>query len=235
MDNFLTQIFTNSNNSEIGILTAILVIIGTFLLSSFVAFIYQKTNNPLIEAKNEYAKIIIILSVVISMIMLTIGGSIAGAFTMAGALSMVRFRNNIKNTRDIGFVFFAIAVWMAMWMQFFTIAIIGTILISAIFWIIYNFDLFNKNIIKNNYNLIINVYENQNPEKIFSEIFDKYQIIANLISIENIEEIDENLNKKFLQKLTFSLESEKNLEIQNFVNDIKNLQNNKLFILTKTN
>lgn len=148
---------------------------------------------------------------------------------------MVRFRNNIKNTRDIGFVFFAIAVWMAMWMQFFTIAIIGTILISAIFWIIYNFDLFNKNIIKNNYNLIISVDENQNPEKIFSEIFDKYQIIANLISIENIEEIDENLNKKFLQKLTFSLESEKNLEIQNFVNDIKNLQNNKLFILTKTN
>lgn len=235
MDNFLTQIFTNSNNSEIGILTAILVIIGTFLLSSFVTFIYQKTNNPLIEANNEYAKIIIILSVVISMIMLTIGGSIAGAFTMAGALSMVRFRNNIKNTRDIGFVFFAIAVWMAMWMQFFTIAIIGTILISAIFWIIYNFDLFNKNIIKNNYNLIISVDENQNPEKIFSEIFDKYQIIANLISIENIEEIDENLNKKFLQKLTFSLESEKNLEIQNFVNDIKNLQNNKLFILTKTN
>lgn len=101
MDNFLTQIFTNSNNSEIGILTAILVIIGTFLLSSFVAFIYQKTNNPLIKANNEYAKIIIILSVVISMIMLTIGGSIAGAFTMAGALSMVRFRNNIKNTRDI--------------------------------------------------------------------------------------------------------------------------------------
>lgn len=148
---------------------------------------------------------------------------------------MVRFRNNIKNTRDIGFVFFAIAVWMAMWMQFFTIAIIGTILISAIFWIIYNFDLFNKNIIKNNYNLIISVDENQNPEKIFSEIFDKYQIIANLISIENIEEIDENLNKKFLQKLIFSLESEKNLEIQNFVNDIKNLQNNKLFILTKTN
>lgn len=235
MDNFLTQIFTNSNNSEIGILTAILVIIGTFLLSSFVAFIYQKTNNPLIKANNEYAKIIIILSVVISMIMLTIGGSIAGAFTMAGALSMVRFRNNIKNTRDIWFVFFAIAVWMAMWMQFFTIAIIGTILISAIFWIIYNFDLFNKNIIKNNYNLIISVDENQNPEKIFSEIFDKYQIIANLISIENIEEIDENLNKKFLQKLTFSLESEKNLEIQNFVNDIKNLQNNKLFILTKTN
>lgn len=235
MDNFLTQIFTNSNNSEIGILTAILVIIGTFLLSSFVTFIYQKTNNPLIEANNEYAKIIIILSVVISMIMLTIGGSIAGAFTMAGALSMVRFRNNIKNTRDIGFVFFAIAVWMAMWMQFFTIAIIGTILISAIFWIIYNFDLFNKNIIKNNYNLIISVDENQNPEKIFSEIFDKYQIIANLISIENIEEINENLNKKFLQKLTFSLESEKNLEIQNFVNDIKNLQNNKLFILTKTN
>lgn len=235
MDNFLTQIFTNSNNSEIGILTAILVIIGTFLLSSFVAFIYQKTNNPLIEANNEYAKIIIILSVVISMIMLTIGGSIAGAFTMAGALSMVRFRNNIKNTRDIGFVFFAIAVWMAMWMQFFTIAIIGTILISAIFWIIYNFDLFNKNIIKNNYNLIISVDENQNPEKIFSEIFDKYQMIANLISIEKIEEIDENLNKKILQKLTFSLESEKNLEIQNFVNDIKNLQNNKLFILTKTN
>lgn len=83
--------------------------------------------------------------------------------------------------------------------------------------------------------MIISVDENQNPEKIFSEIFDKYQIIANLISIENIEEIDENLNKKFLQKLTFSLESEKNLEIQNFVNDIKNLQNNKLFILTKTN
>lgn len=235
MDNFLTQIFTNSTNSEINILTIFLVILWTFGLSIFIAFVYEKTKNPEIETKNEYAKILVILSVVISMIMLTIGGNIAGAFTMAGALSMVRFRNNIKNTRDIGFVFFTIAVWMAMWMQFFQIAIIGTILISAIFWIIYNYNLFANDNQKINYNLIINIDENQNPENFFSEIFDKYQIIANLISIENSEEILENWEKKFLQKIFFSLEINKNLEIQNFVNDIKNLQNNKLFILTKIN
>lgn len=53
--------------------------------------------------------------------MCIVGSNVARAFTMAGALSIIRFRNNIKDTRDIGFIFFALAIGMAMGTQFYAL------------------------------------------------------------------------------------------------------------------
>jgi drug/metabolite transporter (DMT)-like permease len=50
---------------------------------------------------------------VVAVIMLIIGSNIARAFTLVGALSIIRFRNAVKETRDVGFIFFAMAIGMA--------------------------------------------------------------------------------------------------------------------------
>ena len=47
------------------------------------------------------------------MIMLIVGSDVAKAFTMMGAFSIIRFRNNMKETRDIGFIFLVMAIGMA--------------------------------------------------------------------------------------------------------------------------
>lgn len=56
---------------------------------------------------------LVLLTVLIAMVTLVIGNSVARAFGLVGALSIVRFRTVVDDTRDTAFVIFAVIVGMA--------------------------------------------------------------------------------------------------------------------------
>ena len=53
---------------------------------------------------------LILLALVSTMVMMVIGNSLARAFSLVGALSIVRFRTRLRSSWDISFVFFALSV-----------------------------------------------------------------------------------------------------------------------------
>jgi uncharacterized membrane protein YhiD involved in acid resistance len=59
------------------------------------------------------------------------------AVGLMGALSIIRFRNIIKDTRDIAFIFSALVIGMAAGSQMYQIAIIGTVFIGLIIAYLY--------------------------------------------------------------------------------------------------
>jgi hypothetical protein len=66
------------------------------------------------------------------MVMAVIGTSIITAVGLMGALAIIRFRNIIKDTRDIAFIFCSLVVGMAAGSQRYAVAIVGTIILSLI-------------------------------------------------------------------------------------------------------
>lgn len=56
---------------------------------------------------------LVLLSILIAMVSMVIGDSVARAFSLVGALSIVRFRTVVEDTRDTAFVIFAVIVGMA--------------------------------------------------------------------------------------------------------------------------
>ena len=54
-----------------------------------------------------------LLSILIAMVTQVIGDNVARAFSLVGALSIVRFRTVVRDTVDTAFVIFAVAVGMA--------------------------------------------------------------------------------------------------------------------------
>lgn len=56
---------------------------------------------------------LVLLSILIAMVSMVIGNSVARAFSLVGALSIVRFRTVVDDTRDTAFVIFAVIVGMA--------------------------------------------------------------------------------------------------------------------------
>ncbi|MSR55306.1 MAG: DUF4956 domain-containing protein [Gemmataceae bacterium] len=79
----------------------------------FVAGVY---TVGLGRRKDESATLpttLVLLTIVIAMVTLVIGNSVARAFGLVGALSIVRFRTVVEDTRDTAFVIFAVAVGMA--------------------------------------------------------------------------------------------------------------------------
>lgn len=78
----------------------------------------------------SYVHTMVFVGITISLIMLIIGSNIARAFALVGALSIIRFRNPIKDSRDIAFIFMTMAIGMASGTKFYLFAIIFTIFIS---------------------------------------------------------------------------------------------------------
>ena len=63
---------------------------------------------------------------------MAIGNNLARAFGLVGAMSIIRFRTAVKDTIDIVFIFFALAVGMAAGVGYHKIAIIGSLSVGAI-------------------------------------------------------------------------------------------------------
>jgi uncharacterized membrane protein YhiD involved in acid resistance len=106
-----------------------------FVCGWFVALLYRKTyRGPGYSV--SYTHTLILLSMATAVVIMVIGNNLARAFGLVGAMSIVRFRHAVKNTQDIVYVFFALAIGMAAGVGFYTIAIVGTLFIGLILWLL---------------------------------------------------------------------------------------------------
>ncbi len=111
----------------------------SFLLSLVVGYVYRVTHQgPSYSQTTVHT--MIIMAVVVSLIMLIIGSNIARAFSLVGALSIIRFRNAVKESRDVAFYFLAMAVGMACGTGFGMAAIVFTLIVSAMIYCLARFN-----------------------------------------------------------------------------------------------
>jgi uncharacterized membrane protein YhiD involved in acid resistance len=77
---------------------------------------------------------LVLLTVVIAVVTQVIGESLARAFGLVGALSIVRFRTVVEDTRDTAFVIFAVVVGMAVGVGYSLLAAAGipAVLVAAL-------------------------------------------------------------------------------------------------------
>jgi hypothetical protein len=68
---------------------------------------------------------LVLLATLIAMVTQVIGDNVARAFSLVGALSVVRFRTVVKDTQDTAFVIFAVVVGMAAGANHLTVAVVG--------------------------------------------------------------------------------------------------------------
>ncbi|GAA1012581.1 DUF4956 domain-containing protein [Acrocarpospora pleiomorpha] len=116
----------------------------SFVLSAMIGWIYRATHRN-VSYSQSYVQTLVILGMLISLIMLVVGSNIARAFALVGALSVVRFRNAIKETRDVGFIFLVMGVGMAVGTRFYLLAIVAAVAISLIIVIMHRFNWFQLN------------------------------------------------------------------------------------------
>jgi hypothetical protein len=117
----------------------------SFVLSCTIGFVYRKTHRN-VSYSQSYVQTMIIMGVIIAMIMLIIGSNVARAFALVGALSIIRFRNALKETRDVGYIFLVMGVGMACGTRFYTLAIIATVFVCLALLIMHRFNWFHHSV-----------------------------------------------------------------------------------------
>jgi hypothetical protein len=98
-----------------------------------VAAIYSGTRR-VERVAASFSGTLVMLCVLIAMVTQVIGENVALAFSLVGALSIVRFRTVVQDTKDTAFVIFAVAVGMAIGAGHPDVAICGAAAAGAVAW-----------------------------------------------------------------------------------------------------
>ncbi|MFO0930260.1 MAG: DUF4956 domain-containing protein [Gemmataceae bacterium] len=106
---------------------------AAFLLGGMVAVVHRLTTGRGIGP--GFLGTLVMLSVLIGLLTMVIGNSQARAFTLVGALAIVRFRTVVADTRDTAFVIYAVASGMACGTGFPLAALVATPLLAAAAWV----------------------------------------------------------------------------------------------------
>jgi hypothetical protein len=113
-------------------------LVAALALGWIVAWIYSRTTRGE-ESATSLPTTLVLLCVMIAMVTQVIGDNVARAFSLVGALSIVRFRTVVRDTRDTAFVIFAVVVGMATGSQHPWVAVLGIVVAgSASFLLAWN-------------------------------------------------------------------------------------------------
>ncbi len=105
---------------------ALLSCLTAFLLSHLIALVYDKTFEGLSWSKG-LVQSMVLGSLVTCLLMMAIGDNIARGIGIVGSLAIIRFRTNLRDPRDLVFVFAALGVGVAAGVQAYAIALIGAL------------------------------------------------------------------------------------------------------------
>jgi len=72
----------------------------------------------------------------VAIVMMVIGGSLARAFALVGALSIIRFRTVLKDTKDMAYIFSALALGMAAGTSNYFLAAAATVMVIVVAFVL---------------------------------------------------------------------------------------------------
>ncbi len=115
--------------------TDILVCLVTvIIISVYIFFVYRSVTKNTFYNKN-FNLSLVALAIIVAAIIMTIQTNIVISLGMVGALSIVRYRTAIKDPMDLVFLFWSISAGIICGAGFALIAIIASLVLSAVIYI----------------------------------------------------------------------------------------------------
>jgi len=137
MNNLIDNLRTSNEISHIYHPSEIIVnLVISFILGIIISVVYKKTHKGL-SYSQSFMITNIFVCVIVCMVIMIIGNSLARAFALVGALSIIRFRTVVKDTKDTAYIFWSLAAGMACGTGSYFLALAGTTIISGIAFILH--------------------------------------------------------------------------------------------------
>ena len=174
------------NISEVYLPTEIILnLFLSFFLGLVISLVYKKTHKGL-SYSQSFMITNIFVCLIVCMVIMIIGNSLARAFALVGALSIIRFRTVVKHTKDTAYIFWSLAAGMAAGTGSYFLAIIGTVIITSVAFILYytNYGSF----VKSEFILQFRIYNKSENSQDHIKILKKYTSTHTLLSSESSDD-----------------------------------------------
>ena len=152
-----------------------------FILGMVISLIYKATHKGL-SYSQSFMLTNIFVAVIVCMVIMVIGNNLARAFALVGALSIIRFRTVVKDTKDTAYILWALAAGMAAGTGSYFLAISGSAFMTLISYLLYvtNYG----SIHKSEFILQFRFRNKDDHVKKYIEVISKYTKKSTLLHLE---------------------------------------------------
>ena len=204
---------------DIKIVTVIILLFISFFEGLVISKIYLLTHEGFSFDKS-FPFTLILITIIISLIMLVISKNIALSLGLIGSLSIIRFRTVVKDSRDMAFLFWSIAIGLIIGAQYYFASFVALFFIALVIFLLKKYNI-NKTT-NSDYILVISSENEMVDNSKFQSIFDDYRI--NWILKSSFKD-NENLNNEISYSLSFNKLGSNNIaEVQEKIVSIKGIK-----------
>jgi hypothetical protein len=97
-----------------------------------IAKAYRASTRRPAASLDRHATTLVLLTVLVAMTALVVDDSVARAFSLVGALAIVRFRTFVEDTRDTAFVIFAVVAGMTIGVGNWLLCVVGVPIVALV-------------------------------------------------------------------------------------------------------
>ena len=185
------------------------------ILGLLIFISYMISHRGTIYSK-KFNVSLVVLTVLTSMVMTVIGNNVALSLGMVGALSIVRFRTAIKDSRDTVYIFWTIIVGICCGVGDFIVAGIGSAFVFILFLIL--------GAIKNNNRMLVIIRGNRTKEAQIQAIMYKFFGAKAVLRVKNSTTESIEFIYEITAKLLSQAERKNNIGICDEIYKIGNIE-----------
>ncbi len=190
-------------------------IIVSGILGFLIFISYMISHRGTIYSK-KFNVSLVVLTVLTSMVMTVIGNNVALSLGMVGALSIVRFRTAIKDSRDTVYIFWTIIVGICCGVGDYIVAGIGSAFVFVLFLIL--------GAIKNNNRMLVIIRGNRTKESQIQGVMFKFFGAKAVLRVKNSTTESIEFIYEITAKLLSQAERKNNIGICDEIYKIGNIE-----------
>lgn len=223
----LNQLFNTLNAqgaspSDVHPVDVVLAVGLSFALTLMIAAVYQHTYRGAYYSQ-DYVHTLVLLGTVVSAVIMGVGGSVARAFGIFAAFSIIRFRSVLPEARDLGFIFFVMTVGLASGAGEYGLAVLTTVMVCAVIVLISRLDLFAQE--RPSHILRVRVTNDIDYDAAFAEPFSRLLEQGSLTSVESVQ-------AGLMSELCYAVRLREGVSPRDLVDEIQRRNGNNRVLLT---
>ncbi len=106
-------------------------LLGAFVFGQLLAWTYERTYNGLSYSR-QFSHTIVLVSICAAILVLSMSHSVFAGLGLFGVLSMIRFRTDLKTSRDLVFIMGAACLGVASGVSAWGVAVLGAAVLSSV-------------------------------------------------------------------------------------------------------
>ena len=196
----------------------------SFVLNMIIGAVYKNTYRGT-RYSQDYVHTLVIIGTVTTILIMVVSGSMEIAFGMFAAFSLIRFRRNLGQSRDLAFVFFAMATGMVVGARMYPEALISTAVVVSVVYVLTKSGAFASK--RASHQMRVRVNNDIDWDSVFGPVFDEFVDAVELISVETVQ-------AAMMTELRYGVQLKPEKKTADFMEKMQVASGNNRILLTST-